>query len=158
MPGMYGPHGELFFFLIQKEQATAPNNETFSLFINLGIRFPCFAADVLKKCALIALHAMADEGRGGDGFQVPELGEGWKMGCQNSPMWEMKAKLGRKTKVCLQVALVKRNVCNDALHVIGLHGSGDKISLFLQDWELAKVALSCHMALDMLCQEMNEAW
>ena len=45
------------------------------------------------------------------------------------------------------------NVCNDALHVIGLYGFGDKISFFLQDWELAKVALSCHMALDMLCQE-----
>ena len=25
------------------------------------------------------------------------------------------------------------NVCTNALHVIGLHGSGDKISLFLQD-------------------------
>ena len=50
------------------------------------------------------------------------------------------------------------NVCNDALHVIWLYGLGDKISLFLQDWELAKVALSCHMALDMLCQEMHEAW
>ena len=40
----------------------------------------------------------------------------------------------------------------------GLHGSVDKISLFLNDWELAEVALSCHMALDMLCQEMHEAW
>ena len=49
-------------------------------------------------------------------------------------------------------------MCNNALHVIGLHGSGDKISLFLQDWEVAKVALGCHMALDTLCQEMNEAW
>ena len=36
------------------------------------------------------------------------------------------------------------NVCNDALHVIGMHGLGDKISLFLQDWELAKVALCPH--------------
>ena len=50
------------------------------------------------------------------------------------------------------------NVCNDALHVIGLCGPGDKIFLFLQDWELAKVALSCHMALDMLCQEMHGPW
>ena len=50
------------------------------------------------------------------------------------------------------------NVCNDALPVIGLHGFGGKISLFLKDWLLAKVALSCHMALDMLCQEMHEAW
>ena len=48
------------------------------------------------------------------------------------------------------------NVCNDALHIIGLHGSGDTISLFLQDWEVAKVALSCHIALDMMCQEMHE--
>ena len=34
---------------------------------------------------------------------------------------------------------------------------GEKISLFLEDWELARVALSCHMALDLLCQEMREA-
>ena len=49
------------------------------------------------------------------------------------------------------------NVGNIALHVIELCGPGDKISLFLKDWELAKVASSCHMALDMLCQEMREA-
>ena len=35
---------------------------------------------------------------------------------------------------------------------------GDKISLFLLDWELAKVVLSCLIALDMLCQKMREAW
>ena len=50
------------------------------------------------------------------------------------------------------------NVCNGVLHVIGLYGPGDKVSLFLDDWELAKVALSCHIALDMLCKEMHEAW
>ena len=49
-------------------------------------------------------------------------------------------------------------VSNEALDVIGVHGPGDKITLFLKDWELAKVALSCHMALDMLCQEMHEVW
>ena len=27
-----------------------------------------------------------------------------------------------------------------------------------QAWEFAKVALSCHVALDMLCQGMNKAW
>ena len=45
---------------------------------------------------------------------------------------------------------------NEALHVIGLHGAGDKISLCLQDWEMAKVASSCRMALDILCQEMYD--
>ena len=43
------------------------------------------------------------------------------------------------------------NVCNEALDVIGLHGSCDKISRYLKDWEVAKVALRCHKALDM-CQ------
>ena len=45
-----------------------------------------------------------------------------------------------------------------ALHVIGLDWSGGKVSLFLEDWELARVAFHCHVALDMLCQEMHEAW
>ena len=31
-------------------------------------------------------------------------------------------------------------------------------SIFLKDWELAQVALSCHLAPDFLCQEMQEAW
>ena len=31
------------------------------------------------------------------------------------------------------------------------------VSLFLEDLELARVAFSCHMALDVLCQEMLEA-
>ena len=48
------------------------------------------------------------------------------------------------------------NVSNEALYVIGLHGSGDKTSLFSQGWEVAKVVLSCHTAVDMLCQEFYE--
>ena len=50
----------------------------------------------------------------------------------------------------------ENNVGNDALFVIGLHGSDDTIALFLQDWEVAKVALSCHISLDILCQELCE--
>ena len=48
-----------------------------------------------------------------------------------------------------------------ALFVIGLHGSGDGVTHFLQDWEVAKEALSCHVAFDMLCQGMRsgkETW
>ena len=48
------------------------------------------------------------------------------------------AKLGRKTKNVSSSGSREGNVGNDALHVVGLHGPGDKISLFLQDWELAK--------------------
>ena len=80
---------------------------------------------------------------------------GGKWAAQRVQCGRVKAKLGRK--VSLLVALEKA-MCNDALHVIGLHGPGGKISLFLKDWELAKVAFSCHMALDMMCQEVHEAW
>ena len=52
----------------------------------------------------------------------------------------------------------QKNKCNGALHVIGMYGPGDKVSLFLKDWELARVTFSCHIALDMLCQELHEAW
>ena len=37
-------------------------------------------------------------------------------------------------------------VGNVAMFIIVLHGSGDAIALFLQDWEVAKVGLSCPKA------------
>ena len=48
----------------------------------------------------------------------------------------------------------------EKIHWFGEWGEtvGPNISLFLEDWELARVALSCHLALDMLCQEMHQAW
>ena len=50
------------------------------------------------------------------------------------------------------------NVNNVALHVIGMHGSGDKISLFLQDWEMAKVAFRCRMAVQGNVRSGKETW
>ena len=47
----------------------------------------------------------------------------------------------------------EHNVGNVALQIIATFGSGERIDLFLEDWEIAKVGLSCHIALDMLCQE-----
>ena len=57
--GSYGPHGELFFFLIQKETATEQVGETFSP-LDADIRTSLFSA--LKKCALLALPVIAEEG------------------------------------------------------------------------------------------------
>ena len=105
-----------------------------------------FSADVLKKCALLALHVIAEEGRDGDGCHVPGLGDEWKMGCPKSPMWESEGEAWSEDETVSSSGSREGNVYNDALHVIGLYGPGGKISLFLQDWELAKVALSCHMA------------
>ena len=80
------------------------------------------------------------------------------MGCPKSPKLESEGEVWSDDESVSSTASRKGIRCNDALRVIGLHGPGDKISLFVQEWELAKVARSCHMALDMLCQEMNEAW
>ena len=52
----------------------------------------------------------------------------------------------------------EHNVESLALNVMVLDQSGEKISLFLEDCEVARVALSCHVALDMLRQEVHEAW
>ena len=69
------------------------------------------------------------------------------MGCPKGPMWESEGEAWSEDESVSSGGFREGNVCNDALHVIGLYGP-----LFLQVWELAKVALSCHMALDMQCQ------
>ena len=38
VPGEYGPHGELFFSLIQKDPVTVPVSETLSPFFTAAIR------------------------------------------------------------------------------------------------------------------------
>ena len=37
-----------------------------------------------------------------------------------------------------------------AVEVIGQDWSSEVVALFLEDWELGTVALSCHMAMDLL--------
>ena len=50
------------------------------------------------------------------------------------------------------------NECR-AIQVVGQDRSSEVVALFLEDWELRRVALSCHVAMDLLCQEMrDECW
>ena len=91
-------------------------------------------------------------------FKSPSWRKNGKWAAQRVQSGRVKAKPGRKTKAFLQVIFEKAMCATMRCTSSGCMGLVDKISLFLQDWELAKVALSCHMALDMLCQEMNEAW
>ena len=51
VPGKYGPHGELFFFLMQKEPATMPGSETFSPFFAADIRTPFFSLLMSSRSA-----------------------------------------------------------------------------------------------------------
>ena len=52
---------------------------------------------------------------------------------------------------------------NLAIEVVGQNWSSEAISLLLIDWEVGQVALSCHLSMDLLCQEMrgercSDAW
>ena len=130
VPGRYGPHGELFIFLLKKEPmvlrelvrfgpSIRPHGELFFL----DQKKPASVPDSETFNSFI-----------GDGFLIPEL-KGGSVASEDDQA---------------------DNVSNEALNVIGLRGSGDKVSRFVQDWEVAQVALSCHIALDMLCQELYE--
>ena len=52
VPGKYGPHGELFFFLLKNEPTVI------SELVELRA---CFSAETVKACALIGLHMTAEE-------------------------------------------------------------------------------------------------
>ena len=94
--------------------------------------------------ALIGLHLLAAEGEARSrGSQSPELRDMWRHGC---PM-------------CPAVVVRSRNNNNEcwASEVIGQDWSSEVVALFLEDWELGRVALSCHTAMDLLCQEMRDA-
>ena len=156
--GRTGRTASSFFFLIQKEPAMVSGSENVSPFFNGDIRTPLLLCGCPQEVRAYRLALIAEEGRDGDGCHVPGLGDEWKMVCPKSPMWESEGEAWSEDERVSSSGSREGNVGNDALHVIGLYGPGDKISLFLKDWELAKVALSCHMALDMLCREVHEAW
>ena len=120
VPGKYGPHGELFFFLIHMKPAMVSGSENFSPFVNADI--------------------CAEEGSDGEGCHAPGLGDEWEVGCPKSQMWEGGDGAWSEDESVSSSGSREGNVGNDALHVIGLYGPGDKISLFLVDCELAKVA------------------
>ena len=133
VPRKYGPNGELFFFLLEKGPMVL--RELIRLGPSIRPHGELLFLLMQKKPAFVP----DSEAFIGDGFPVPELkGE-------NEASEDEQADSSSEN-----------NVGNGALFVIGLHGSGDAIAHFLQDWEVAKVALSCHMALDMLCQEFYE--
>ena len=79
-------------------------------------------------------------------------------GCPKSPMWESEGEAWSEDESASSSGSREGNMCNNALHVIGCMGLLTRSLFPCRDWELAKVALTCHMALGMLCQEMHDVW
>ena len=56
---------------------------------------------------------------------------------------------GQEVRVFLLLECYEDNVGNLALEVVGQNMSSEVISLFLEDWEVGRVALSCHLSTDL---------
>ena len=107
VPGRYGPYGELFFFLLKKEPMVL--RELIRLRPSTRPLGQLLFSLIQKKPAPVP-DSEAFNSFIGDGFLVPEL------------------KGGSEASDDVQADHVR----NEALYVIGLHGSGDEMSLFLQ--------------------------
>ena len=110
--------------------------------------------------ALTGLHLMAPGGESGStpsfGVFSSELGGIPGLSGPTYPRWKEDVSCS-----------VNESTSGDGVHehsvdcradeVIGQDWSSEVVALFLEDWELGRVALSCHMAMDLLCQEMRVA-
>ena len=77
---------------------------------------------------------------------------------KKSPDWDGDVESWTESEGISSCEQCEQNVESFALNAMVQDQSGERILLFLEDWELARMTLSCHMGLDLLCQEMNEAW
>ena len=128
VPGKYGPHGELSFFLMKKEQVVGSNEV---------LPNPVVSAETLKACAVTGPHLLAAEGEAGSsGSQSPDLGDMWRYGCPKSSDWDGDVESWTQSEGTSSSEQCEHYVESLALNALEQDQSGEKISLFLEDWEL----------------------
>ena len=141
-PGKCGPHGELFFFFLIKKQPFV---------LTLAVEFrPRVTAETLKA---LCLDWFAHDRR--RSFLVLRwllAGAGRNSGAQ----WSKESFFGRTTKDSAEEASARRvKRCTSTTMSVALWKRLGRIGQarwrapFLEDWELARVALGCHMALEL---------
>ena len=77
------------------------------------------------------------------------------MAVQKSSVWSDDGLEEERGKDASSVEYHEHNVDNLAIVVVGQNWSSEVISLFREDWEVGRVASSCHLLMDLLCQEMR---
>ena len=116
VPGKYGPHGELFFFLIQKEPALTPGSEycvpPFSMPTSAPLSPspplpPPFSLLMSSRSARSSPCTLSRKKGKAERMDVISLvwGTNGKWAVQRIQCGKVRAKLGQKTKACLQVFL-----------------------------------------------------
>ena len=107
----YGPHGELFFFLLKNKLMVL------SELVEFG---PCFSAEAVNACAVIGLHMMAEENvLRSDRDSSPDLGEMWKYGCPKSPAWSDEGFEGERSEDTSSEEYYEHSVDNLTIEVVG---------------------------------------
>ena len=101
-----------------------------------------------RRVHWLVLHLWAsDHEVGSSGSQSPDLGDMWRHGCPVSP--ERFSSCSTSVTFCGGEEYEHSNECG-AIQVVGQDWSSEVAVLFLEDWELGRVVLSCHMAVDLL--------
>ena len=146
-PGEVRPFlSEFLFFFIKKEPVALTNVVPFKLVV---------PSETLKACVLIGPLFLPAEGEArSSGSQSPDLGDMWRHGCPKSPE---SVSLCSTSETFLGCEVYEHNNERRGIEVIGQDWSSEVVALFLEDWELRRVASSCHMTLDFLSQEMRDA-
>ena len=134
VPGKYGPLGELLFLPYQEGAGGG--------FERRAVESLCVSAETRKACALIGLHLLAAEGEAGSSEAVLKARNGSALARQATPPLAVR---------------YEHNNEFQAIEVVGQDWSSEVVALFLEDWELGRVVLSCHMTMDLLCREMRDA-
>ena len=73
----------------------------------------------------------------------PDLREMWKYGFPKSSVWSGDDFEGKRSEDTPSEQYCEHNVDNLAIEVVGQKWSSEVISLFLKDWGVGRVALSC---------------
>ena len=113
---------------------------------------PCVSAETVKACALIGLRTMAEENalRSNSDSSL-DLG----MAAQTA----LCAAEWAGSEDASSLEYYEHNVGNLAIEVVGQnYWSSEVISLFSEDWDIGRVASSCHACQwNLSCQEMRDA-
>ena len=108
----------------------------------------------IKACAVCGLRMTAEENTSmSSGSPSPDLRDMWRC-CPKSPDWNSDVDSWTES----EESSGGTSSDEEYLEVVGQGWSGELVILFLEDWELAREVLSCLLALDLSCQEVQEAW
>ena len=108
--------------------------------------------------ASLGLHMTAEENAlRSNSDSSHDSGNMWRYGCPKSLVWGSNGVEWAGSEDASSLEYDEHNVGHLAVEVVGQKWSSEVISLFLEDWEIGRVAFSCHWSMELRCQEMRDA-